>query len=415
MFWDLRMPQFSRSTSRSSQEAVTPARWQRDAWRVGAPLPRQGLAAEAGEAGWHHDELFEQLRARVEFLNSRIEAARATLSEARPDLFDGVLDALHGLKAGIASVRVAWQADEPSLLSQLTAAPATAAVIGDALPAEPDPWDPETAEALTRVYEIAAFQERRRQRSIRPQTAQATAKPDLGQVTAGATLETRLAGLADRLQQALPCLDPSQWLGPLDARLRQFEQQIAAALPRGAAAADVPAPGALESAIGALADRIENTRTELVRLDAIEAQLGEVLAELKDTTAAARAPALPARQDMSPTPDQLASLITSYAVARRQDARIAVEVLRSIHHAVAQIVARLEEAPMGDDLRFPAGGLGEADPDADRDLLRKAYRDGERALGETALEGAWEPVHATDPHRGRGGYASSGWRWHGND
>jgi hypothetical protein len=112
--------------------------------------------------------------------------------------------------------------------------------------------------------------------------------------------------------------------------------------------------------------------------------------------------------------EQLESLIKSYAAGRRQDARTAVAVLRSIHHAIAQIGARLEEAP-ADLIPLAAAGLGEADPHADRDLLLKAYRDGARALGETVSEAAWEPVGAPDGHRGRGGYTASGWRWHGND
>src|SRR5258705_7664197 len=156
MPWDFRMPPSFRNKPGSTQEAVAPARWQ-SGRRAGAPSARHGIAAEAGEAAWHHHEAFEQLRARVEFLNARIESARAALSGARPDLFDGLLDALDGLKAGIASMRAAWQGEEPSSPSHPRPAWAPAAASGNAPPAEADPWDGGTAEALTRIYQLAAL------------------------------------------------------------------------------------------------------------------------------------------------------------------------------------------------------------------------------------------------------------------
>ena len=72
-----------------------------------------GPGAEAGEAAWHHNEAFEQLCGRLELVNARIDLARTALTAERPDLLDGVVDAMHSLKAGIAAVRAAWEGDDP--------------------------------------------------------------------------------------------------------------------------------------------------------------------------------------------------------------------------------------------------------------------------------------------------------------
>ena len=135
-----------------------------------------GLGAEAGEAAWHHHEAFEQLCARLELVNARIDHARTALTAEHPDLLDGVVDAMHSLKAGIAAVRAAWEGDDPWLAPAAGAQVSPAAAVSPAPFAiqpepwrealgrlrpddRPDPWDAETAEALMRVCEVAALED----------------------------------------------------------------------------------------------------------------------------------------------------------------------------------------------------------------------------------------------------------------
>jgi hypothetical protein len=91
-------------------------------------------------------------------------------------------------------------------------------------------------------------------------------------------------------------------------------------------------------------------------------------------------------------------------------------VLKSIHHAVGQITDRLDALRPGE--RAADQGLaGQTDPDADRDLLLKAYREGARALGETLPDAGYEPLEAAADGRGptRYDWSASNWHWHAKD
>jgi hypothetical protein len=388
-----------------------------------------GLGAEAGEAAWHHNEAFEQLCARLELVNARIDHARTALTAERPDLLDGVVDAMHSLKAGIAAVRAAWVGDDPWLApaagGRVSPAVAVSPVpfaiqpepwresLGSLRPdARPDPWDAETAEALMRVCEVAALEDNGRRpdrRSRRqPQLAANAVTPG---ASGGNAVEVRLADVADRLQQALPRLDLAQWLEPIEQRLRQLELQVHTAFKETSAGPDAHRLGTVETSIRDLAVRIEHTRAELARFDAIEAHLREVLAQLKGPQATPRpVGALAAALRLGPDGDQtdtLEALLKSCAAARRQDARSAVGALQSIRQAIAQIVDRLD-TPRGGE---PAPGV-ETDPHADRDLLLKAYREGARALGETG-EASYELDAFHNP--ARQDRSGGRWHWHAKD
>src|SRR5262245_20394639 len=384
------------------------------AWRPEPGAPGRGRGAEAGEAAWHHNAAFEHLSARAECLNARLEAARAALGDERLDLFDGLEDAFDGLKGAIGRLRVAWESDDAWLPQPQPAAPARRRPqpMGPAGAAEPDPWDAETAEALTRVCEIAALENHRRalRRPLEPaQSARASAERVAPSASA---LDARLAGLADRLQQALPRLDLAQWLGPIEARVRQLEQDVAATQPQGGRRPDATGLAGMETRIRELADLVERTATELGRLDDIDVRLREVVAHLKHLGGAAEHPT----STSDPT-RALEALLKSSLAARRQDARLAVGVLKSIHHAVGEIAQRLDQPRHGEGVP-EAGATGyQSDPDADRDLLLKAYREGARALGETLPEVASDPPGAIPGLRrpARYDWSASTWHWHAED
>jgi len=401
---DIHMPQPLPIMPGPSPQANARARWHAEG---SSRPPRRGAAAEAGDAAWSHHEAFAQLAGRVECLSARIEATRSALGGL--GLFEGVADALEGLKTGIARLRRAWESDEPWPDRLPPGPPRPVAAVAPAIKTETDPWDAETAEALTRICEIAALEDRQRPwgrfAGLAPPTGKAAEPPP------ASGLDARLADLADRLQQALPGLDPAQWLAPLDQRVRQLEQAVAAA-PKGA----MPAPGpeslgAVEALIRDLAVQVEHTRAELGRLDAMDEHLGDMIAQLKGLAATAKATALaPARDPLQ----RLEGLLKASLAARRQDARAAVGVLKSIHHAVGQIADRVEALRPGE---REAGPAGHTDPDADRDLLLKAYREGARALGETLPDTAYEPLDGAAAGRAPARYdwSASTWHWHAKD
>jgi hypothetical protein len=231
-------------------------------------------------------------------------------------------------------------------------------------------------------------------------------------------LDARLADIADRLQQALPGLAAAQWLGPLDQRVRQLEQAVVLASTRAMRAPEAGSLAHVETLIRDLAVQVEQTRAELGRLDAVDEHLRDMIAQFKGLAAPAK-PVGPAPAEPSPERDpahRVEALLKSSLAARRQDARAAVGVLKSIHHAVGQIADRLDALRPGERSAEP-GLAGQTDPDADRDLLLKAYREGARALGETPPDAAYEPLEVAEGDRAPGRYdwSTSNWHWHAKD
>jgi hypothetical protein len=308
----------------------------------------------------------------------------------------------------------AWESDDPWLDRKPPARP-VAAVAASSL-AETDPWDAETAEALTRVCEIAALEDQQRPSGRRAGLAPPAGKPAEPPAPRASGLDARLADLAERLHQALPGLDPAQWLGPLEQRVRQLEQAVAPASTRAMCAPEAASLGGVETLIRDLAVQVEHTRAELGRLDAIDEHLRDMIGQLKGLAATAK-PVTPAAPSPERDPAQrLEALLKTSLAARRQDARAAVGVLKSIHHAVGQIADRMDALRPGERLA-EAGLAGQTDPDADRDLLLKAYREGARALGETLPDAAYEPLDIAAGARGSARYdwSTSNWHWHAKD
>jgi hypothetical protein len=410
------MPQPSPIKPGPSQQADARAWWHGEG---NSPLPRRGAAAaEAGEAAWHQTEAFEQLAARVENLSARIEATRSALGGEGLGLFEGVADALEGLKAGIARLRCAWQSDAPWLDRLPPGPPRPVAAVAPSTMAETDPWDAETAEALTRVCEIAALEDRQRPSGRRAGLVRPADSPPEPPAPRTSGLDARLADLADRLQQALPGLAAAQWLGPLDQRVRQLEQAMALASTRPMRPSEAGSLADVETLIRDLAVQVEQTRAELGRLDAVDEHLRDMIAQLKGLAATAKPVALAPTEPSAERdpPYRVEALLKSSLAARRQDARAAVGVLKSIHHAVGQIADRLDGLRPAERSAEP-GLAGQTDPDADRDLLLKAYREGARALGETQPDAAYEPLEVAEGGRAPGRYdwSTSNWHWHAKD
>jgi hypothetical protein len=266
------------------------------------------------------------------------------------------------------------------------------------------------------VWETAALEDHRAAAQRRPKPP----LPSAGRTAPSASaLDARLAELAERLQQALPRLDLAQWLGPIEARVRQLEQEVATTRALGGRRPEASGLEGMETRMRELALLVEHTSTELGRLDDIDAHLREVIVQLKSLSAAAtpalRSAAEPAHPPSDPA--RLEALLKSSLAARRQDARAAVGVLKSIHHAVGEIAERLQQWRNGERTADPAGAAYQSDPDTDRDLLLKAYREGARALGEALPEAASDPSGLTPALRrpARYDWSASTWHWHAED
>jgi hypothetical protein len=231
-------------------------------------------------------------------------------------------------------------------------------------------------------------------------------------------LDGRLAELADRLQQALPRLDLAQCLAPVEARVRQLEREVAATFPQAGRGQDANGLNGVETRLRELAGVVERTSSELRRLDDIEAHLREVIVQLTTLSTTASASAVAERAHTTSNPSsKLEALLTSSLAARRQDARTAVVVLKSIQQAVGEIAERLEQRRNGERAADAAATGFESDPDSDRDLLLKAYREGARALGESLPEVGSETSGLTPGLRrpARHDWSASTWHWHADD
>jgi hypothetical protein len=387
--------------------------------------------AEMGEAAWHQDAAFEELRERAEALGAQIRNARSSL-QGESGALDGVAHALSDLEDSILRARTAWQNDEPmpewpkpSTLGRDAAPPRSEMPLPTP---EAGPWDADTAEMLTRIWEAAATENHAattsRARPSRPALQPSPPERETAQATAG--LEARLAAIADRLQQALPQLDTAQWLAPIDERLQHLERQLTATLKDASVRAEPPSLAAAEAQIRAIASQVDETRRELARLEAMDERLREVMGRLEglrpqsaetalseaalasfaeavaERTMDKLAPVLPRNSPPSSPADEqfeaLEDMIRTYAHEARAEARSAAGVLQTLHHSVTHIIDRLEAADAGPGSEAEP----ESDPYGDRDLLMKAYADGARALGQTVPEPS-----SSDPAAPRRGSAWS--------
>lgn len=161
-----------------------------------------------------------------------------------------------------------------------------------------DPWDPDSAEALTRAYEasetgfVAAGPV-----AVAPEVSSTSAAVGGTPTLAGAQghdetpdghsagslwLESRFAEIAGRLEQALGEMHPDQSIMALGERFEQFEQRLALALEEVATRADLEGLRLVEGQIEDLAHHFEQTHAQLQRLDGIETQLQTVMSQLSD-------------------------------------------------------------------------------------------------------------------------------------
>jgi len=277
-----------------------------------------------------------------------------------------------------------------------------------------DPWDPQTAEALTQAYEESEAEWRESRSARRPphdrgRPPAAAAVPGGG--VGGAWLESRLADIADRLQRSIAGIDPDKSVGALGVRMEELERRLAVAFEDVARRLEGHNLEKVEAQISGLNSHLEQTRGQLERIDAIDQRLRELAerfdehsrlpeaARLSDQTiealiqsAADRAAdrvvqSLPAVPGIDPQRlDALEQLMRDQLAERRQTEEMTNSVLRTIEDTLGNILDRVDRLDPGLASTLPAtrgAGAGEGyRGTSPLDPLLEAYAQGARALGQ---------------------------------
>ena len=153
-----------------------------------------------------------------------------------------------------------------------------------------DRWDRQDAEALTRHFEDAQADQPPR-RSAFQATPKAVASTGSRSPSAptpsgipmdAAWLDSRLASIADRVEQSLAVLRPDSQLLAINQRFDQFESRVTRVLDDVAARADVQGLGEVEKQIGDLSRQLDHVVGQLGRLERLEGQIGTLRDKLTD-------------------------------------------------------------------------------------------------------------------------------------
>jgi hypothetical protein len=310
--------------------------------------------------------------------------------------------ALARIEAGVGRIAAGLQARRSAALAARRSPMSGRAAPAQTEPRDADPpWDARSAEALMRVHEAAEAELGDRTPARRPQPAASARPRAASSARAGIDqlwLEQRLAALAATLGERLARINPEGALAALQRRLEQFEQRLEAALQGLARYGDASALLMIEAHINELNEQFAATRSELSRLESIDARLSALSQQLSaaarrqeravDTggggEAAAEAGAAVRQGDRQPTRDtsardptaSLEELLEEFCVARRRDEERSANVLHGAEQALARIADRL--AAMEEEKDDP-GADGQA---IETDRLADIYAAGARALGQ---------------------------------
>lgn len=181
-------------------------------------------------------------------------------------------------------------------------------------------WEPEDADALTRIYESG-------QAGLPPAVSKPAAAAGAAQVVQTVVareglvekewLEERLGEIADRLQISIKDARADTAISALGVRFDHFEKRFDAAMQDVATRADVEGLRLVEAHINELATHLEQTVTHLQRLDTIEGQLNVVVDQLSDDRFAALI------ERSAPDLDKIAAVAVEHAASRFAQVRSA--------------------------------------------------------------------------------------------
>jgi localization factor PodJL len=150
-------------------------------------------------------------------------------------------------------------------------------------PRSDDPWDPDTANALTRFYESGASNESGGTEGAASSNAKGA--PEAGRpvtTVEPAWLDRRFAEVAARIEQSLADIHPENSLLTIGQRFDQLEMHMASALRNVAMRTDIEELRVAEAQIEDIGAQLNQLRRQLGRLDTIDAQLTTLTAQLSD-------------------------------------------------------------------------------------------------------------------------------------
>ena len=265
-----------------------------------------------------------------------------------------------------------------------------------------------------RVHEAAEAELGERPPARRPLPA-GNARTGVDQVW----LEQRLAALAATLGERLARIDLDGSLAALQQRLEGIEQRLEAVLEGLARYGDASALLMIEGRVSELNAQFAATKSELARLEVIDARLGALSQQLSAAAqregraipgepgerGAAAGDAAPRRRDREATSDagardltaSLEDLLEDFFASRRREEERSANVLQGAEDALARIADRL--AAM-EEVRDDGGADGLA---IETDRLVDVYAAGARALGQEPAAFALDAADYAAPMPPAGG------------
>jgi localization factor PodJL len=239
------------------------------------------------------------------------------------------------------------------------------------------PWDTQSAEALTRLYESGeGFLHRRPEdkpaQRWQPPQAEAPATPPAGEPEGrgNAWLEARLAEIAERLQGSLAGINPDKAVAHLNHRLDAIEERFNEALSQVARRSDLDGLKLIEAHVMELAAHVEQTRGRLDRIDAIDDQMQGLARRLEDGDHRRL--------------DALEKLLQDYVAEWRKGDERTASALRSLEDVVSRVGESIEtmeaQKPAPDLSLSLLGHPGLGDPTIESDPLSQVYADAARVL-----------------------------------
>ena len=193
-------------------------------------------------------------------------------------------------------------------------------VIETSLPGDTsDPWDHDSAEALAGIYDSgdvsfggkASLSENGFSSAAGFAPATSSAGHAHGNVDS-AWLQARFNDISTRIDESLAEIRPDQSFFSLAQRLEQFERQFNSAIETVATRADVEGVRLIEAHISEIAEHLENTHGQLVRLDTIEEHLSLIADKINEVHKVA----LSSDGESAGAPEQTHSPIDVHAVAK---------------------------------------------------------------------------------------------------
>lgn len=246
------------------------------------------IAAQLSDATRRHSETLSEMQDRIATMGREAESLRDHIPEQFAPTFEHIEAGVAELARRLAKVSDPDDADQeargsPTSIDQEQQYARYRSAHGEA-GKDTDPWDRESADALTHVYESDAT-------GIASGSSAALAAAGPARVRANvdqAWFEARFAEIARDIEQSLAEIRSDRGFHAIGERLDQFEQQFTRMLGGVATRADLDAVRLIEEHVGEVVNHLVQTHDQLTRLSAIEEQLAVITQTLSDEQGRAR-------------------------------------------------------------------------------------------------------------------------------